>query len=433
MTKKCIMTLSAVFIGMLIIHTNEYKAYGSEVLKNVSAGAGKYTSSASDTMDDTKTVAVKPVQTDMMSVGAGAGGDVMTVVDMSTVEVTFDNAVSVSSQSLPEEEDELSGLCVANVENAMNVRTDANEDASLAGYLYKDCVSEIIEQRDGWTHVRSGNLDGWAKDDFLAFGDEARKKIEEGNRKKATINTETLRVRADADENASITALLGQGTEVSVVETNGDWTKISFDDGTEGAEEGYVSSEYISVGYDFLEGETIDEVSAREKKEKEEKEAAAKASEKLKRDSDKTTEQKVKESVAAAAENNNAAQTTATNVTNNGAASASVDDETLLAALIQCECGGDIYEGQLAVGAVVMNRARGSYGSIKNAIYAPGQFGPASSGKLAATLASGAIGPVARQAAADAISGVSNIGYATHFRNAKSGHAGVVVGHHVFW
>ena len=47
---------------------------------------------------------------------------------------------------------------------------------------------------------------------------------------------------------------------------------------------------------------------------------------------------------------------------NLGAVAASGDEVTLLAALIQAESGNQPYEGQLAVGAVVMNRVRsGSY------------------------------------------------------------------------
>ena len=38
----------------------------------------------------------------------------------------------------------------------------------------------------------------------------------------------------------------------------------------------------------------------------------------------------------------------------NAAVEATVDDVTLLAAIIQCEAGDEVYEGQLAVGAVVM-------------------------------------------------------------------------------
>ena len=59
---------------------------------------------------------------------------------------------------------------------------------------------------------------------------------------------------------------------------------------------------------------------------------------------------------------------------NLGAISASTDEVTLLAALIQAESGNQPYEGQLAVGAVVMNRVRsGGYpNSIQGVIAQPG-------------------------------------------------------------
>ena len=114
---------------------------------------------------------------------------------------------------------------------------------------------------------------------------------------------------------------------------------------------------------------------------------------------------------------------------------AAVDDVTLLAAIIQCEAGGDIYESQLGVGAVVINRVKsGAYpNSISEVIYQRGQFGPASSGKLASVLASGNISGTAYQAATDAINGVDNTGGCLGCRGASSGHAGTVIGAMVFY
>ena len=56
----------------------------------------------------------------------------------------------------------------------------------------------------------------------------------------------------------------------------------------------------------------------------------------------------------------------------------------MLAALIFCEAGGEPYEGQVAEGAVVMNRVRSGIfpNSITEVIYQSGQFGPAITGKL---------------------------------------------------
>ncbi|MBO6146858.1 MAG: cell wall hydrolase [Lachnospiraceae bacterium] len=277
----------------------------------------------------------------------------------------------------------------------------------------------------------------------------------------AVINTEALRVRAEASQESDINALLGLGDEVEVIDTDDEgWTEVEYEDGTSGTATGYVSNEYITLKTSYKTGESLEEIKdreekaeasrkaaeeekaeeearAKEKKEKEEKakaEEAAKAlEESVSQDnsvSDDKTETSKKEEAAESTEESTEAPAAA--VVNTGAVSASANDEVLLAALIQCECNGP-YEAQLAVGAVVMNRVKTGYGSISNAIYAPHQFGPASSGKLAATLSSGAISATAMQAAHDAISGISNVGNARYFRNVSSGHAGIVIGNHVYW
>ena len=106
----------------------------------------------------------------------------------------------------------------------------------------------------------------------------------------------------------------------------------------------------------------------------------------------------------------------------------------LLAAIIQCEAGNEVYEGQLAVGAVIMNRVRsGSYPStIYDVIYAPSQFPPAGRGTVAKVVANGPKDSCI-QAAQEALNGVDNTGGATKFKRASSGHAGVVIGNHVFY
>ena len=51
--------------------------------------------------------------------------------------------------TFPSEEEISSGLVMANVRDAVNVRSDASEDASKVGKLYKDCGGTILERRDG--------------------------------------------------------------------------------------------------------------------------------------------------------------------------------------------------------------------------------------------------------------------------------------------
>lgn len=113
------------------------------------------------------------------------------------------------------------------------------------------------------------------------------------------------------------------------------------------------------------------------------------------------------------------------------AVTASAGDQALLAAIIFCEAGNQPYEGQVAVGAVIMNRVRSAVypNSIAEVVYQAGQFGPAMSGWLDSVLASGGYTPTAMQAAADALAGSNPIGDCLYF---GCGNYGIQIGDHFF-
>ena len=160
------------------------------------------------------------------------------------------------------------------------------------------------------------------------------------------------------------------------------------------------------------------EKAAKNATEKAAKKAAKKklAKEAGKEAAEKGAEKAAKEAAKAAKESKK------TETTQGEAVSAGADDLTLLAAIIECEAGGESYECQLAVGAAVINRVKsGSYpNSISGVIYQKGQFGPASSGKLARKL-SGRISSSCYSAAQEAMSGVDNTGGCTSFNDHGSG------------
>ena len=82
-------------------------------------------------------------------------------------------------------------------------------------------------------------------------------------------------------------------------------------------------------------------------------------------------------------------------------------NQELMASIIYCEAGNQPYEGQVAVGAVIMNRVKsGSYpNSIEEVIYQSGQFGPATTGWLNRVRSSKGYSQTALQAAVDALNG----------------------------
>ena len=113
------------------------------------------------------------------------------------------------------------------------------------------------------------------------------------------------------------------------------------------------------------------------------------------------------------------------------AAAQAAQEKELLAALIFCEAGNQPYEGQVAVGAVVMNRVRsGSFpNTITDVIYQSGQFTPAMTGWLDSVLASDGYTDSAMQAAADALAGSNPVGDCLYF---STGGGGYQLGDHYF-
>ena len=64
---------------------------------------------------------------------------------------------------------------VANVNTQVNIRAGASTDSAIVGYLPKAATAEVIERGKEWTHIISGGVEGYIKDEFLAYGDEAKR------------------------------------------------------------------------------------------------------------------------------------------------------------------------------------------------------------------------------------------------------------------
>lgn len=285
---------------------------------------------------------------------------------------------------------------MADVEDSLSIRAKGNEKAKIVGKLYPTSVATVVKQGKEWTKIESGSVKGYVKSEYLLFGSDAYANAKRVCKTYAYVQTDGLRVRSKADEDAKILAVVDKGDKL-VFNKKADkvegWVAVTVKGST-----GYVVADYVKVKLGTTKAVSIEEIEA-----KKAKEAAAKAS-----------------SSSAA--------------TQKAPANASADDMTLLAAIIQCEAGSECYEGKVAVGAVVLNRMRSSRypNSISGVIYQSGQFSPARNGSLARVLASGNISSSCRRAAADALAGVDPTGGKLNFHRAN-GAPGLIIGNHVFF
>lgn len=110
-------------------------------------------------------------------------------------------------------------------------------------------------------------------------------------------------------------------------------------------------------------------------------------------------------------------------------------DRKLLANIIYCEAGGEPYAGQLAVGAVVINRVLSGVfpDTVVGVVYQKNQFSPVASGRLALALAEDRATAACYKAADEAMAGQNNVGSCVFFRTPIEGLNGIRIGNHVFY
>lgn len=327
-----------------------------------------------------------------------------------SAEVTAASSVEAPADT---SNDEWAARVCANVEGEMNVRSAPSTDSEVVGYLRRGDVGEVVERANGWTKIISGNVTGYVRDDLLLRGQEAYVFVSAIHPISATSNKDGLRIRVDATTDSDIVTALNNGESAVVdlsYDRSGGWTKV-----TKGNKTGYVKNEFVTIGQQLSAGLTVEEYAQIKAAEK----AAAKAAE----------EAKKKEEAKKSSSQVSASSST---YTKNSSVSASASDLDLLAALIYCEAGAECYEGQVAVGATVVNRMHSGYYSntIRGAIYDPWAYSPTWTGVLDRALANGNFCYAAAQ---DALNGVDPTGGAMSFKLASSGHPGVVIGRVVFF
>ena len=331
--------------------------------------------------------------------------------------LTAENAVTVEKENvemvaaaqdaqpqLTQEQQEWQTKLMPKVEESLNVRAQADEQSDIVGKLYKGSVADIVENDGTWAHIKSGNVDGYVNVSYCVTGTDALSYAYDTCGEIATVNTDGLRVRETADTNSKALEVADQGKTYQVdraAQAPDGWIAVVCDSQT-----GYIAADYATRSLNTRVGITIEEEQAQIAAQKEAERKAA--------------EEKAAAEAAKAAKKNTSSKKAET--TQGEAVSAGADDLTLLAAIIECEAGGESYECQLAVGAAVINRVKSSSypNSISGVIYQKGQFGPASSGKLARKL-SGRISSSCYSAAQEAMSGVDNTGGCTSFNDHGSG------------
>lgn len=183
-----------------------------------------------------------------------------------------DAAAYVTENPTPEVTSEYADIAIAQVDNYVNVRSEANTESEVVGKLYNKSAAKVLATtEDGWYQITSGNVTGYIKCEYLVVGNEELAK--EVSTRYAKITTTTLYVRSEPTTESSVLTMLPEGDDLVVIdESNDGWAKVTTEAG-----DGYISTDYVTLTTEYVEAESKEEEEARLAAEEAERQAAAAA------------------------------------------------------------------------------------------------------------------------------------------------------------
>lgn len=274
-----------------------------------------------------------------------------------------------------------STMAAANVEGYANIRSEANADSGIVGVLMPGYAVTVTEKGDEWSKISSNGVEGYIKNECLVFGEEAKAHYRNMCGITGVVQADSLRVREAASTDSAQIGTLTQNGEVSVFGEEADWYQIQYSGSS-----AYVHADYVTLSEELKGAVSMEEYQA-------------------------------SQTVSAGS---------------SSVISADSNDVAMLAALIECEAGGESYTGMVAVGAVVVNRVNsGSFpNSISGVIYQSGQFTPVATGTFQSVLARGARSDCYAAAQA-ALAGESPVGGCLYFNSGYG--SGIQIGYQHFY
>lgn len=248
----------------------------------VTDGDGQEAADGGQNADDQSAQNNDDAGTDQDAEGAGQDSE-NTDADAEDTENTDADADQNTDALAEDESDEeapedYGSLVIARVRDWVNVRSGPSTDSEIVGKLYNNSVGEMIRREGDWYYIASGTVTGYVSADYCVSGEEAEALIDEVSIQIATVNTQTLKLRAEGSTESRVLQLLPYGDKLEVLESDhgSGWLKVNVN-GTQG----YVSADYVDVSISFVSAESKEEEEARLAQERAEREEAERRAQEL--------------------------------------------------------------------------------------------------------------------------------------------------------
>jgi len=329
-------TIYIATIATIAININNYPRAKAEILDSMT-DTGGYTDVSAKSSSEIST------EDDMLADGTGVAGislaldqyyatdgdnEIVTILKSIIADnenqgayAAGDSTLSIESLSeiatptpTPEPVSDYANTGISVADPYVNIRTKPNEEAKVTGKLYKGNAATITDTDGDWVKIDSNGVVGYIKSEYLAIGFSAEELIDKYATKLATVNTETLKVRAETNTDCEIVTLIPIGETYEVLKENDDWVKIVVDEDITG----FVSKDYVDIKVTFEGAISIKE----EKRLEKQAEAAKLAEEKAARELAEENEAADRQTTSTKSVTSSSSTTTTTTTTSSSNSSA---------------------------------------------------------------------------------------------------------------
>ena len=127
-----------------------------------------------------------------------------------TEEPTTEAPVQEASEAAASPVMDFTGKAIVTASGSVNIRQSGDVNAAKVGTIDAGGLVNIVEKGDTWSHITSGNVDGYIRNDLLAFEGDAASYASANLSKVAVVNTAALKLRSAASTDSESTSGTGR-------------------------------------------------------------------------------------------------------------------------------------------------------------------------------------------------------------------------------
>ncbi len=124
-------------------------------------------------------------------------------------------------------------LCLANVHKSLNVREAPGEDKEIIAKFLPSEYARVIEVAGEWSKITSGEVTGYAHNDYLIKDEKALKKLIDSDKLLVVITERLVNLRADKSTDADVVREAKKDETFKCIpsESDSNWFAVKNDDG----------------------------------------------------------------------------------------------------------------------------------------------------------------------------------------------------------